>query len=299
MACRVALRRVRAVALVIELSCCDAPTVHRLAETLVAVVIEVKLFATEPLKPGQHLHEVLDLEAAILLAREHEHALEGVADAQSHEIGEVTRLGTTKNGENLVNRQLQARQGRRRVPWIGWKETRVGPKVKLGPLAIGEDGQPRESGSHPQPFDTQTIVGKRPLGRGQQPIDRVWARTEEVEIASASVYLAANDESAAARQGKLVGLSETSDNSRHPQLERAEHSCSRSTTRGQPTRPGLPNLSREHENIPLIHEIINPHVVTNVLLGSLTQHLLIDPSTVGAVTQVVDHGTAAPPDVRR
>jgi hypothetical protein len=65
-----------------------------------------------------------------------------------------------------------------------------------------ENGQPRESGSQPKPFDKQTIVGKRPLGRWQQPIDRIWTRTEEVEITSASVCLAANDQSAAARQSK-------------------------------------------------------------------------------------------------
>ncbi len=276
-----------------------APDVDRLAEHLIAFVVEIKLLASKPTEPGKHLYEVLDLKAAILLPCEREELLERIAVRQHHEVGEVTSLSSTEDREHLVHRQFQACESRSWFPRVGWEQPRVGAEVEFRSFTIAANRQPGKAWSYAHPVHGQTVAKQRLLDCWQQLIDCIWTWTEEVEIASAPVCVAANDQGTPSCQGEPVSLGEPGDDPCHPQLKWAEHLRLGAATRGEPTGPRVPNLWGKHEIIPLGDEIVSPHEIADVVPSSFAKHLLIDPGTIGTLIHVIDQGTAAPAEVRR
>ena len=87
-----------------KLDCLFVPTLDCMAQLLVLSVVELELIAPQSTELAEHVGEDTGKEAAILLRRELAEAIQAIARLDRHEIGEVSRLGSSEHREHLVDR---------------------------------------------------------------------------------------------------------------------------------------------------------------------------------------------------
>ena len=72
--------------------------------------------------------------------------IEAVAAFDRHQVDKVARLGSSEQGEELVDRQLLATEHGGWPPGLGREESRVGGQVDLGAIVRAFDDQTSEAG---------------------------------------------------------------------------------------------------------------------------------------------------------
>lgn len=67
----------------------------------------------------------------------------------------------------------------------------------------------------------------------------------------------------------------------------------------EPIRPGTTNVRRQDQVVPQFQKMIDIDVEANVLSGSFSQYLFVDPGSVPAIIKVIRLGRAAPAHMHR
>jgi hypothetical protein len=180
-------------------------------------------------------------------------------------------------------------ESRNRVPSASGSRSAVAKNTKV---------IPRKTRADLHPIDREPFRRERALHDRQQPVDRVSAQPEEVEVAGRPITVTVRDQRRAARERESLGLGQRRDDRSDPQLKLARH-LRHATMPREPRRPRRADRGWKHELIPHHQQLARTNVQADLVLGPLPQHLLLHTDPVGTIIQVVHQRRPAPADVQR
>jgi len=108
---------------------------NRSNEPLILLVGDLKFIARKALEPCQHLCEHLCVKARVLLRCALHEMLESIALCKCREVDKVSRLGSSKDGKNLVNGEFLTRQSRTERPLLDWEKAKVSAEIDFRHVA--------------------------------------------------------------------------------------------------------------------------------------------------------------------
>ena len=138
---------------------------------LILLVGDLKFVARKTLEPRHHLGEDLSVKARVLLRCAPHEMLESIALCKCREVDEVARLGSSKDGKNLVNGEFFASQSRTKRPLLDWKEAKISAEIDLRHIARLTHLESIEAGALPNSTNGKPGVPECPLDDGDDLID--------------------------------------------------------------------------------------------------------------------------------
>ncbi len=144
---------------------------NRSNKPLVILVGDLKFVARKPLELCQHLREYLCVKAGVLLRCAPHEMLESVALCECREVDKVSRLGSSKDGKNLVNGEFLARQSRTERPLLDWEEAKISAEIDFRHVARLTHLESIEAGTLPNSMNGKPSIRECPFDDGDDLID--------------------------------------------------------------------------------------------------------------------------------
>jgi hypothetical protein len=189
------------------------------AKLLKAIIIDLELPSLKAVESVEHLSEYVGGEPPVFFSGQFTQSLKAVFRLHGGEVYEVSRFGTSENGEDFVHCQFFASEGRNVRASVDIEESGVRCQVNLASFLPLRGDQTHESLIRLQSDDLHSGTDQCAFdGRGK-PVDTLGRETEEVEISSTSIHVAPDDECASAGQGEIFRLVESGDDRRNPFLK--------------------------------------------------------------------------------
>ena len=144
---------------------------NRPNKPLILLVGDLKFIARKTLERCQHLAEYLCVKARVLLRSASHEMLESIAFCECREVDKVSRLGSSKEGKNLVNSEFLARQSRTEGPLLDWEEAKICAEIDFRHVARLTHLESIEARTLPNSMNGKPGIRECPLDDGDDLIN--------------------------------------------------------------------------------------------------------------------------------